>query len=464
MFVASAAGWLLLGAVMAVISSVKLHAPGFLGDLECLTYGRTRGMENVALIYGWGFNAAFALSLWLLARLSRSRLPQPLLLTIAAFFWNIGVAIGVGGVLVGDGTSLEGLDMPAYAGPVLFIAYVFIGIWALQLYRSARIEQVYISQWYLLGALFWFPWIFSLAQIMLFIDPVRGTVQSIVHTWFAQGLNFLWFLPVALASIYYFLPKLLGRPINKYYISIYGFWLLALFGGWAGLGRLTGAPVPAWVVSAGIGGTFMLVAAWAVFAINLLPTLLAGGNAAPAPGLLRFFAVPVIALFIWAATTVVLSLRSVAEITQFTLVLPAQSQLFFLGIFSLTALGGIYYLLPRVLGTEWRSTRLISVHFWLSLLGIVLGVAALTLGGLKQGFAINALAAGQENPEPLLAVMRHLLPYLSTQTLGACVLLVGHLLFAINLARTVCGACCCCCGSRSAASVDYSRSKEAVIR
>lgn len=464
LFAASAAAWLLVGAVMAVISSVKLHAPGFLGDIECLTYGRTRGMETASLLYGWGFNAAFALSLWLLARLSRSLLPQPALLVMAALFWNLGVAIGVGGILLGDGTSLEGLDMPAYAAPVLFVAYVFIGIWALQVYQSGRVEQVYISQWYILGALFWFPWIFSLAQIMLFIDPVRGTVQTIVHTWFSQGLNFLWFLPVALGAIYYFLPKLLGRPIKSYYISVYGFWVLALFGGWAGLGRLTGAPVPAWVVSAGVGGALMLVVAWAVLAINLLPTVFGGRSSQHAPGLLRFFAVAVIALFVWAASTIVLSLRSVAEITQFTLVLPAQSQLFFYGVFSLVALGGLYYLLPRVLGVEWSSPKLIGAHFWLSVLGILLGVVALTLGGLKQGFAINALAAGQESPEPLLAVMRQLLPFLSTQTLGATVLLLGHLLFVINLACTARKACCCCCGPRSSASVGYTGSKEAVIR
>ncbi len=465
LFAASAAAWLLLGAVMSVISSVKLHAPGFLGDIEWLTYGRTRGMESAALLYGWGFNAAFALALWLLARLSRSLLPQPVLLAMAAFFWNVGVAVGVGGILLGDGTSLEGLDMPAYAGPVLFVAYVFIGIWALQVYQSGRVEQVYISQWYLLAALFWFPWIFSLAQIMLFIDPVRGTVQTIVHTWFAQGLNFLWFLPIALGAIYYFLPKLLGRPIKRYYISVYGFWMLALFGGWAGLGRLTGSPVPAWVVSAGVGGALMLAVTWAVLAINLVPTVFGGGGSPHhAPGLLRFFVVSIIALFVWAASTIVLSLRSVAEITQFTLVLPAQSQLFFFGVFSLAALGGLYYLLPRVLEVEWSSQRLIGAHFWLSVIGLVLGVVALTLGGLKQGFAINALPAGQESPESLLAVMRQLIPFLSTQTLGATVLLLGHLLFVINLARTGRKACCCRCGPRSSVSVGYTGPKEAVIR
>ena len=464
-FAASAAGWLLIGTVLAVISSVKLHAPHFLGNLECLTYGRSHGAGNVALIYGWGFNAGFALAVWLLARLSRGQLPQPALLVIAIFFWNLGVAIGAVGVLWGDGTSLEALELPAYAAPVLFVAYAFIGIWIFQVYQFGRLKPVYISQWYLLAALFWFPWMFSLAEIMLFIDPVRGTVQSIVHAWYAQGLMHLWFLPIALGGLYYFLPKLLNRPINNYPIGIYGFWMLALFGGWAGLARLAGAPIPAWVVSAGVSGTLMLVVTWVVVAINLLPTRLGARPSDDAAGSLRFFSIAIIAFLLWSASTVVLSLRSVAEITQFTLVLPAQSQLLLLGVFGFVALGALYYLVPRVLGTEWSSRALVSAHFWLSLLGLVIGVAALTVGGLKQGFMINALSAGQEAPPSLLSVMRQLLPYLSSQTLATTILLVGNLLFAVNLMLTFRKAGCCCCSFFcSSASAGISGSKEAVIR
>jgi len=465
LFAASAAGWLLIGAVLAVISSIKLHAPNFLGDLECLTYGRTRGAESIALIYGWGFNAAFALSVWLLARLSRSMLPQPALLLVAISFWNLGVAIGAGGVMFGDGTSLEMLELPAYAAPLLFVAYAFIGMWIFQVYQYGKIRPVYISQWYLLGALFWFPWIFSLTEIMLFINPVRGTVQAIVHTWFAQGLIHLYLLPVALGALYYFLPKLLSRPINNYSISIYGFWMLALFGGWAGLARLSGAPVPAWVVSAGVSGTLMIVVTWAVLAINFLPTLLGPRATGETSGTLRFFSFAVLALLLWALSTVALSLRSVAEITQFTLVLPAQSQLFFLGVFSLVALGGLYYLVPKILGVEWSSRGLVTAHFWLSVIGVTLGVAALTVGGLKQGFLINALPSGQETPPPLLAVMQQLKPYLSAQTLAATILLIGQLLFAVNLMRTFRKAGCCCCALfRSSTSSGYTGTKAAVIR
>ncbi|HRE83005.1 MAG TPA: cbb3-type cytochrome c oxidase subunit I, partial [Opitutaceae bacterium] len=407
------------------------------------------------------FNASFAIGLWLLARLSRGLVVQPALLVVAGLFWNLGVTLGVVGIAIGHGTSLDGFEMPGYVGPILFLAYIFIAIWSVLTYKAGRSEQVYISQWYILAALFWFPWIFSIAQIMLFIDPTRGTVQSIVQTWFSQGLYFLWFLPVGLGAIYYFLPKLLSRTIPNYYLSVYGFWTLALVGGWAGMSRLTGGPVPAWVVSAGVAAMIMLVVTLLIVGVNFLPLLFGGSrSAAPSPAL-RFIAFGSLAVISSLVVGIILSLRGVAEVAQFTYLQTAQAQLVFYAFFSMIAFGAIYYLLPRVLGVEWRSPGLIGAHFWLSALGALLGIVALALAGVKQGYSLNVLPLGQETPVPFLTVTQQLLPYLSAQTLAATVLLLGHLVFGIHVMRTLCASCCLV---KSSASVPSYSAKEAVIR
>src|SRR5471030_1821 len=63
----------LLGAsALGLIALIKLHSPGFLGGCEYLTYGRVQPAAFNLFVYGWGFNAAFAVVLWLLARLSRA--------------------------------------------------------------------------------------------------------------------------------------------------------------------------------------------------------------------------------------------------------------------------------------------------------------------------------------------------------------------------------------------------------
>jgi cytochrome c oxidase cbb3-type subunit I len=53
-----------------VISSAKVHSPDFLGlVLADLRPGFPAHIN--ALVYGWGMQAAFAVIIWLMARLSR---------------------------------------------------------------------------------------------------------------------------------------------------------------------------------------------------------------------------------------------------------------------------------------------------------------------------------------------------------------------------------------------------------
>src|SRR5690606_11125492 len=118
---------------------------------------------------------------------------------------------------------------------------------------------VYVSQWYVLGALFWFPWLYVVAQLVIFFDPARGTAQALANWWLGHNVLGLWFTPMSLALIYYLLPKIIGKPIYSYYLSVLGFWALAFFYNWAGVHHLIGGPIPSWILSAGIVASVMMV-------------------------------------------------------------------------------------------------------------------------------------------------------------------------------------------------------------
>ena len=54
------------------------------------------------------------------------------------------------------------------------------------MFRFRRGEQIYITQWYLLGAFLWFPWLYAAAQLMLFVVPVQGVMQAAVSWWYRE--------------------------------------------------------------------------------------------------------------------------------------------------------------------------------------------------------------------------------------------------------------------------------------
>lgn len=427
----SALVWLLVASVLGIISAWKLHTPAFLDACEYVTYGRIQPAQSNAFIYGWGFNAAFAVSLWLMARLSRGALPGSGVLLIGVLFWNAGLTLGIGGIILGFSTSIELLELPGFATPLLLVAYALIASWALVVYRAGRSHQLYASQWYLFAALFWFPWLYSIAQVMLVFSPVRGTVQSVVHVWFTSNLFLLWFASIAIAAIYYFLPKLLLKPVSNYYLASLSFWWLAIFGGWAGMARLIGGPVPAWVQTVGAAASFMLLVPLFILSMNFYGTLSGRWSALKDSITLRFLAVGIVALTLVLLAWVAGAISGIAAITQFTYVTAAEAQLGFYGFFTMVAFGALYYIVPRVLNTSWASAPLASVHFWASTLGVILLVGALAGAGLEQGRLLaDAKVAFAD-------VTKATLPYLFAASTALVILAIGQLAFALNFFWTL---------------------------
>src|SRR5436305_14698818 len=93
MFYASAMVWLLIGTVLGVIVSWKLHSPDVLSNISFLTWGRLRPVHSNIMLYGWASMAAIGTAIWLLARLCRATLRHPVLVVAGFWFWLLGVLV-----------------------------------------------------------------------------------------------------------------------------------------------------------------------------------------------------------------------------------------------------------------------------------------------------------------------------------------------------------------------------------
>src|SRR5260370_18766652 len=144
------------------------------------------------------------------------------------------------------------LEFPSYAAVSLFLGFLIVGLWALTIFWSRRPGPTYVSQWYILGAFLWFAWMYSTANILLNIASAPGPAQPAINWWYVGSLIDLWLTPIALATAYYLIPKLVGRPIHSYKLALFGFWSLALLAGWSGMTHLVGGPLPAWMSTASI--------------------------------------------------------------------------------------------------------------------------------------------------------------------------------------------------------------------
>ena len=431
-FLVSAVAWLMIGTVLAIISSYKMHTPDFLVEYEFFTFGRARSAHLNAMIFGWANNAIFCLGLWVMARLSRARVQHGGMLITAGIFWNVGVTLGILGILSGRMTSVEWLEMPMEIAPILAISYILIGVWGIMCFANRKSDHVYVSQWYILGALFWFPWLYIIAEMMILYVPARGVVQSVTNWWFAHNVLGLWLTPVALGIAYYLIPKVLGKPIYSYYLSVIGFWTLALFYNWAGVHHLIAGPIPIWLQTAGTVASVMMTIPVVVVAINMHMTVVGEHAAVWRSPTLRFIVFGAISYTAVSLIGSAMALRPVNEITHFTHFTVAHAHHGVYAFFTMIMFGGIYFVMPRFMKREWPSASLISIHFWAAALGISGYVIGLSIGGILQGIDMNQLDADGNVLYSFLEVMERTVPWLASRTVSGILMTIGHAAFAIN--------------------------------
>jgi len=220
-------------------------------------------------------------------------------------------------------------------------------------------------------------------------------------------------------------PKIVERPIYSERLALMGFWGLALLGGWTGMTHIIGAPLPAWMITAGIvARVLMLIPVFAI-AANFHRTMKGAFEGLRDDYALRFISTGAMIYTVYAVEGSIVSLRSVAQFTQFTLITQVHTQLGLIGFVSLILFGAVYYIVPRLLGRQWLFPNLVTTHFWFVVTGLGLLYFSLTIGGLIQGF-------GLADPQvPMIAMSDLLQPFLTVQNVGVLLLVIGNITFAI---------------------------------
>ena len=426
----SAAVWLLIGSAFGLIASIKFHAPEFLADCGWLTYGRVRPASVNSMLYGFCLPAGLGVALWMLARLGRTKLAAPWLVVVGALCWNLGVAAGVGGILTGGSTGFENLEMPTYAASLVLLGYLMMAVWGALTLHQRRERQLYVSQWFLLAALFWFPWIYSTANLLLLVFPARGMAQAVIAWWYSHNLVMVWLGLVGLAAVFYLVPKLTGRELHSRYLALLTFWTLILFGSWGGIPA--SAPLPAWLPTLSTLAKLLGVITVIAVGLNMRRTLKGPHPEFMGHPSLRFIGFGVGAFIVAGLADAATAFSAVNQFTQFTWFTPAIGALNAYGFFTMVIFGAIYYVVPQLVGQEFPSARLVRAHFWTAAAGILLFVVPLAIGGIIQGLKLR------QADIPFTDIARGTLPFLRASTMGDLLLALGHLLFLVNLGALVC--------------------------
>ncbi len=387
-FFTSAAAWLLAATLLGLISSIKLVAPGFLG-IDWLNYGRSQPAFLNALLYGWAFQAGLGVMIWMMARLCRTELKNPITLVVAGHFWNAGVAAGVTGILAGYGTAMKWLEFPSFVWPILLVSYSMIVVWLVVMFSARRKGHVFISQWYLLAACFSFPWLYLTANLFLNVFKQTGVSGPAIASWYSNNILFLWLVPVGLASAYFIIPKVVGKPIHSYPLALLAFWGLVAIAPWTGAQELIGGPLPAWIPSIAGAAQILLLVPMLAIAFNHYLTVKGSHKLVELSPSLRFTFFGSIGYVVTSVSAALLSSMTLSRYTGFSFTQDAVAMSGIYMFFTMSMFGAIYFIVPRITGCEWISGGRIRFHFWWSAYACISLCVLLLAAGFSHGAATD---------------------------------------------------------------------------
>lgn len=428
--VATATLWLVIGGSLGLIASLKLHMPDWLNEWAPLTFGRVRTMHLNLVIYGWTTLGSIALATWLIPTIFGTRLRLPVAALAGGVILNLALVAGVCAIGAGWSDGLEWLEIPwQFDGFIaLGVALSVVPLILTAVHRKVR--HIYVTGWYFLGAMIWFPVLFVVANLP---GLHVGTQQATVNWWYAHNVLGLWLTAFGVGAAYYLLPRIIGKPIYSYRLSLVGFWALALFYSQLGMHHIIGGPIPTWVVTLSVVQSVMMFIPVIAVAINQHPLWLSNLAAFRASVPLRFVAIGALLYTLASFQGSLEALRSMNTVTHFTHYTVGHAHLGAYGFVTLVLFGGFYYVVPRLVERVWPFPRLIYAHFWLVIVGFSIYFVSLTVGGWLQGQAMLDPA------RDFIDSMELTVPYLTARSVGGSLMVLGHFAFAINVVAILAG-------------------------
>jgi cytochrome c oxidase cbb3-type subunit I len=441
--------WGVVGFLAGTYIAWQLAFPVLNLDLEWTTFGRLRPVHTSAVIFAFGGNALFATSLYVVQRTCRAPLFGGRAMGDFLFWgYQLFIVLAASGYVLGISQGKE------YAEPEWYVDLWLTIVWVAYLIAFTgtimrRTEpHIYVANWFYLA--------FIVTIAMLHIGnnlalPVSlsGTksyivwagVQDAMTQWW-YGHNAVGFFLTAgfLGIMYYFIPKQAERPVYSYRLSIVHFWTLIFLYIWAGPHHLHYTALPDWAQTLGMIFSIMLwMPSWGGM-INGIMTLSGAWDKLRTDPILRFLVVSVAFYGMSTFEGPMMSIKAVNSLSHFTDWTIGHVHSGALGWVAFISFGAVYYLVPRLWNRErLYSLRLVTYHFWIATIGIVLYITAMWISGIMQGLMWRAYDQLGFLQYSFIETVEAMHPYYVIRACGGTLFLLGSLIMVYNLWKTVKG-------------------------
>ena len=381
---------LLISVAFGVVASIELLAPDFAaGHGAWLSWGRLRYDHTQGIMLGWLGNAFFAFLYHAVPLLTGRPVTSVRLGQWIFGLWNFAV-VGAGWVLVLAGFSqpLEWAEFPLAIDAFVVLALLLVGIQFLPPFFSRGLEDLYVSSWYIIGALVFTLLAYPMGNFVPELAPgARGAAFS--GLWIHDSIR-LFVTPLAVAILYFVIPAATRKPIFSHFLSMLGFWLLFFLYPLNGTHHYIFSVIPMSAQIGAITASTLLGVDVIVNVANLLLSL-RGTGFFPRDLGLRFAGTSAVLYLIVSIQGSLQAQMSVNRSVHFSDWVTGHSHLAMLGFASFAAAGGLIHAWQRIPWARYDAT-LLGWSYWLLLAGLTAMVLDLTAAGLVEAHTWQSTA------------------------------------------------------------------------
>ncbi|MFZ0469386.1 MAG: cytochrome-c oxidase, cbb3-type subunit I [Thiogranum sp.] len=439
--------WGIVGMLVGVIIAAELVWPDLSMNLPWFHFGRLRPLHTNAVIFAFGGSALFATSYYVVQRTCQARLFGGGLAAFTFWGWTLIILLAAISFPLGITTSKEYAELEWPIDILITVVWVAYAIVFFGTIMKRRVKHIYVANW------FYGAFILTVAVLHVVNSaelPVTwtksysvypGAIDAMVQWWYGHNAVGFFLTAGFLGMMYYFVPKQAGRPVYSYRLSVVHFWALISTYMWAGPHHLHYTALPVWAQSLGMVFSLILLApSWGGM-INGIMTLSGAWHKLRTDPILKFL---IVSLSFYGMSTFegpMMSIKTVNALSHYTDWTIGHVHSGALGWVAMVSIGSVYFLIPKLFDREQMySIRLIDWHFWMSTIGVVLYIVSMWIAGVMQGLMWRAINDDGTLTYSFVESLERMYPFYFVRFLGGALFLVGMLVMAYNVVKTVSGA------------------------
>jgi cytochrome c oxidase cbb3-type subunit 1/cytochrome c oxidase cbb3-type subunit I/II len=388
-FCLTSAFWFAFATSLGMWAAGYLIAPDFMANISFLQFGRIRPIHVNLVLFGFVTPGLLAAAHYYVPRLLRTDLFSEKIGLVSVIIWNVAVVAAVVSLSTGHSQGREYAELIWPVDMLVILSFALVVLNLLMTVRQRKEPVLYVSIWYACAAVILTALTFSLGNVIWRPDTgaLLGIPDAILLWFYGHNVFGLLLTPLTLGLAYYVIPIVTRNPLYSHTLSLIGFWSLLVVYTHIGTHHLLQVPVPTWLKVVATVDSVAMVIPVMVFLINIWYTARGKLGEIHADIAGKFIFTGTIFYFFVSIQGSIMALPQVQRITHFNNWVIAHSHLGVLGFAGLSALGGLYFILPKITGKPLYSRYLADLQYWLVLIGIVGFTVVLTIAGLIQGNA-----------------------------------------------------------------------------